>query len=841
MAYSKILKMIYKFFISIKEKLKESVDIRVIVLAFIFLLPIVFKLIIHNGYLSFGDYESNFGLGFNKLYTSFFSWDSRNNGFPAFTSNLMSLFGLSTQAFLNIILPSKIADILILYFSFIFLFLSFFTFSKIFIKSKDLRFLGGIIFVYSKFVFTFTTFGWPILGIFSIGSALFLIYYFILFINLKQKKYIIISALFSLGSFITIQFSILSFLIIFIYILTSHLKASSIKSFCALLGLSFLINFWWIFPFFLARIFYHYNPYNLDLQKSVDFFMGLNKHAQVFGFQVLQPGGGSAVSLQNSIFSPIFHFIVFALFAVYLIVEKDKKRKLFFSVMTFIMLTLSFGGRSFLYSLLFRYFPLFFIFRDLAKFFPFLYIFLIIALLLLAQKFLTKINKKYILIIIFISFVSFSFLISWPLASGNLNEIIRPFELPKFYKNFFAYDTKDKMDGNILLLPVPDWFSGFEWNKSAYEMQNPLKNNLNSPTIFDEFQGQNYTKNQMSLINGLNGSELANFTKYFGLFNIKSVVLQQDQTSNTEGIKTEETMESYKETLFNKLVNYFPNQKTFGSLKVFYLDNPENFIPHIYTPKNVIFSKRNIDKIPNIVAQENYTTRSAIFLLTQNQNNAPALDKINGYAGKNSKPILEFKKINPTKYVVRIHQASEIFPLVFSENFHEGWRVYTTKIYPGGNYSSQQNILDNYQIKDENRDYQATKEELGNYITNNLISRLNARGVDFVSKNFQDTIQNNNLPDGHFWDTWFKKPIDNNNHLIANGYANSWTIDPVKLCSEKSSDCLKNTDGTYDFEIIIDFWPQRLFYVGLVISGFIVLSFMVYLSYDYRKRKKSER
>ena len=106
--------------------------------------------------------------------------------------------------------------------------------------------------------------------------------------------------------------------------------------------------------------------------------------------------------------------------------------------------------------------------------------------------------------------------------------------------------------------------------------------------------------------------------------------------------------------------------------------------------------------------------------------------------------------------------------------------------------------------------------------------------IDFVSKNFQGTIQNDNLLKGYIWDTWFKKPLPEENHLVANGYANSWLVDLEEI--KKSGKYIQNSDGSIDFEMVIEFWPQRLFYLGLLTSGMTFLGCLGYLGYDWRKR-----
>ncbi|MBI4039608.1 DUF3367 domain-containing protein, partial [Candidatus Daviesbacteria bacterium] len=58
----------------------------------------------------------------------------------------------------------------------------------------------------------------------------------------------------------------------------------------------------------------------------------------------------------------------------------------------------------------------------------------------------------------------------------------------------------------------------------------------------------------------------------------------------------------------------------------------------------------------------------------------------------------------------------------------------------------------------------------------------------------------------NLWATWGKKPILENNHQIANGYGNVWWL---------------QTPGSYD--LIIEYWPQRLFYLGFFISTLVFI------------------
>jgi len=84
-----------------------------------------------------------------------------------------------------------------------------------------------------------------------------------------------------------------------------------------------------------------------------------------------------------------------------------------------------------------------------------------------------------------------------------------------------------------------------------------------------------------------------------------------------------------------------------------------------------------------------------------------------------------------------------------------------------------------------------------------------------------------------FLNTWFLKEINSKYHTYANSYANAWFINPQEICD--SSFCSRNSDGTYNMNLILEFWPQRLFYIGIVIS---VLALMISGGLVLYERKK---
>jgi len=248
------------------------------------------------------------------------------------------------------------------------------------------------------------------------------------------------------------------------------------------------------------------------------------------------------------------------------------------------------------------------------------------------------------------------------------------------------------------------------------------------------------------------------------------------------------------------------------------------------------------------------------------------------------KPQIEFRKINPAKYRLRIHGARANFPIILSERFHSGWKAY---LVPWKNNSTRLlndstiGFLSEYQVLKGNEDNQANSEELKNFLSqgwvsdlqnkkteeitlNTLITRLEniqtsrkLRKTDFISKNYFGSIQNNNLPANSTWETWFPRDIllfcSNSQkvnkicdptfsinsinkwrsnalewpdllHWQINSFANSWWIDTnfirqIPISTDTSSQYYElNQNGSVDFEIVLEFWPQRLFYMGGVFS-----------------------
>ncbi len=262
-----------------------------------------------------------------------------------------------------------------------------------------------------------------------------------------------------------------------------------------------------------------------------------------------------------------------------------------------------------------------------------------------------------------------------------------------------------------------------------------------------------------------------------------------------------------------------------------------DFLPHIYIPTQLL----NTQKPEHI--KSSCETPACLVALGYAYVDTPYLALPYSTASRsNIAPHLEFRKINSTKYRVRVHNASVSLPLVFSETNNPGWKVYAGNMWKA---DVPNNDLSSYKIFDGNKEDQASINELQDFYQSGLITSLGdgkektiqhmqwkegrevpsyseKYRIAFISKDFKNTIQNNNLPDGHLYETWFKKNIGEATHFTANGYANGWVVDVAALCGE-SQVCRQNVDGTFDMELIIEFWPQQVQYLGIFITALTLM------------------
>jgi hypothetical protein len=691
------------------------------------------------------------------------------------------------------------------------------------------------------------------------------------------------------------------------------LKIQSIFKIFAILESSFIFfNLWWLANLLRIQIQDIGNFY------SKGFAIAWAKYAngdgfiieKIFSLRILTPikQGYFFYDFYYNVFVGVIFFIPIFILIFYLSknrkqkenYKKDKKNVTLITLFLVIFFFLSKGinnpfGKMYIWFL--NNIPFFIIFKSPLEKFSLLFTFLLTIALLIPLK--RKDNKFFMgLFLIYLAvcsypFVSLNFIPDYEFESGKY--ISRKFDYKKEYLETRESMNKERLDYRYLILPGSLNYQVTMFNHGGnkyYRGMDSLAYSINKPFIAAYSDPLKFNL----IFDNFSNSNVENI---LNIYNIKKVMINED-IYPAFGFKEKESVSG----LLGLFIQNNELDKN-GSINLF---TKKDFLPHIYTPTNNIVSQRTTDQFIRILESSEWNIRSAVFF--ESQNVFCPTSKINELKQcgvteiENEKiklaeslprktenpPTIEYKKINPTKYRIRVHGASGVFPLVFSESFHDGWKAYINQnenisarggsALGGKNQNDNSKLkINNYKILDGNESDQANSDELNEYIKNGWITTVGDEktktikhmkwdnmeqkldytekyNIDFVSDNFQGTIQNDNLPSGSIFETWFKNPIDDNkNHLEVNGYANSWVMDTDKICGAPTSSalrapspykgegdnvCVKNTDGTYDFEMVVEFWPQRLFYIGLGISGTTLLACIGYLIYDWRKRKKNK-
>ncbi len=446
----------------------------------------------------------------------------------------------------------------------------------------------------------------------------------------------------------------------------------------------------------------------------------------------------------------------------------------------------------------------------------------------------------------------------------NLNgkKVTTLVKVPHYYDRAKNFLSSTKINYNIFILPNTGWNTYLNWH-FGYDDGGPNFNLLykhstfsvqlpgHSLYLFIDFQNHNYP----------------NLSILLGMTSARYVIVQNDMIQGNRNNKI--AFFGYSHYL-----KYIPTPeiksilnaskglklaKSFGKLDIYKLSD-KYFLFKVWTPKRVIFVRQRLklDTLDNymipITLQNNFEARTAVFakLFSRNKHleriksyeldniinkysvtdkilnisNSSEILKISETAKKITAPTIEFKEINPSKYAVIVHNARAGFPLIFNLRYLKSWDVYP-QVYPeSASINNSSNSLN-----DNNR---ILKRAIAN-------KNITFTGDKFISKDINGTVQNNNIPKGHIFQTLFERPLPDKYHFIANGYANSWWIDLNYIKKLGPRYYKVNKNGTIDFELIINYWPQRLLYIGIIVSVLSIAIFGIYLIYDTIKKRKNKK
>lgn len=177
-------------------------------------------------------------------------------------------------------------------------------------------------------------------------------------------------------------------------------------------------------------------------------------------------------------------------------------------------------------------------------------------------------------------------------------------------------------------------------------------------------------------------------------------------------------------------------------------------------------------------------------------------------------PTIEFQKINPTRYNIKLANVKKAFTLVFSQAYSSRWKLVDT----GRPTKSFRGWVSR----------QAGK--MLQFATTPFTSPV----VDSVAEEYyggtirEKTAQQVFLTNETF-DTWGKEVVADNSHFPVNGYANGWYIGP------------EDFGGRDTYELVIEMTSQKLFYGSLAISlitflGVLAAAIFFIINYVQRTR-----
>lgn len=677
----------------------------------------------------------------------------------------------------------------------------------------------------------------------------------VIFLSLALSAGLVIN----LAHFLIILFFLLAILVLHIDAWRSRLLWHAFFS----LLLVILFSAYFLIPsiFTEGNLFYGYEDVNAEnVDRTVVFssrytsFLNLFQLREMVWLRDLHYIYGK-ISGAYLIFLALLPFIIVSSLVRKSFSEKEKKSKIFYATILIIGLFLAKGYHEPLASMneLFYKFPGAAMFRgNYDKFVLFLIFSFPFLLLISLRSFLSKRRCVFYGLT-----VSLFLIIIFPFSQKILNPIFKV-NIPNDYFDLREEYERKKLDSSLLVFPnyysnnyvTTDWYKGSDYYPVLLN-----KKVINELFLYktDMLEGDieclsSYSDNQKEVIK----------SAFPGILNSDAIVVDKtfreryDDGSDDFLKQLGQTKKEIARRNLDDSDRYIKSES--HSYDIYSLKR-SFFLPHVYIPRRVVSASDSLSTLPDILSERADSSSIAVYFLEQNSEREVSARLVDRVAQNiaDTHEIVEFKKINPTKYRVRIHGAKEEIPLVFSESYHEGWRIFQN-IYPESGLDTQR--LSHYKVFEDNDKDQASEEELREYVDAGWVTDIgngpeeggrfnegNTRKdtkyaesyvIDFISKNLQGTIQNDNLPDGRFWETWLKDPITSDiGHFRVNGYANGWIIDIDAVCRDEIGMCHKNPDGTYDLEFIIEFSSQKLFYIGSGISLVSLFVCLLYLGYRH--------
>lgn len=380
-------------------------------------------------------------------------------------------------------------------------------------------------------------------------------------------------------------------------------------------------------------------------------------------------------------------------------------------------------------------------------------------------------------LLLLIVFVSFPFIrgdvVRAPLYPQYAEQTKAPIKMDPDYEKMLEYIREDLKLGRFFSIPYTDFYTPMISGTDGGIYYGPSM--ISFLTGHADINGQ-FTLFPFSLkfYDLLEKKDYKSIENLFSLLNIRYVYYNSDEAivknfpdwPYRDKIRTlfspdPETMAGFLGRL------PITKKMDFGKYHIYEMDK-NSYLPIIYVAKKTDFSLEQHDfeyfdggwVINSIFYQDkpDYERRTTFLLKETEQvfSNVKPSEKT---------PAISFNKVNPTRYIVSVQNATDAYLLTFLEPFNAQWKVFL---------SSEQ-----------------LKEPVIDSYFNNEIQETKPLNIWLNSRTFE---------------TWNKKSIAEENHMRANGYANAWYITPA------------DAENKSDYTLIIEYSPQRIFYIGVTIS-----------------------
>jgi hypothetical protein len=623
--------------------------------------------------------------------------------------------------------------------------------------------------------------------------------FFIKYTTTFETKNLIITSLLLSFAMIQIQFAVMLAILFFFYaILIARMKARRlVTTFSLLVVVVSLVHSFWLLPTSLnSTSFLTTLQGASSINDLKTWGTSLTNSFRMIGYR--SPHFETALSSYSYKYAwDIVSFSLVILLFASLLVTKSRI-PLFFgavSVVTLIFTTVT-GPFSNVVFFLYSVFPIFNMFREVYHL-TFLIAFsysIMLAFLLHSIHNSNKL-KSYLK---FLSIIAIATLVVFNdpfIYSGNFSGQLQQYQLNDQTLSIIDGYLESQGDYRVLYLPM---VQPFKYDNLTYYGIDPVIAYSPKPTV-----GNYITSDFLNRIATYFYIPSSDLTNILEILSVKYVFLQTDLQSMVPLYLNDGNFSIsngyYNSTLIwtnDNLIKTLANQRYLelsNSTKNLLVFENKDFLPHIYPATIPVAVDGNIDELFTLLLSSTIGNldNKAIFLSEQlnqgqwqfiksNNNTCFADDEIiNGSVMFQSidlakLPTITFERVNPTKYEVKVENATQPFFVVFDENYSPQWKAYI-----------------------ENEEFEFNRV-ITSYPRINVKEAVHEESFTPADASYLST-----------------KPLEESYHFTVNGYANAWYI---------------NKTGT--FTITLEFSLQNLFYIGSEISITTLILCTIYISKD---------